>query len=566
MKRVFVLLTLLVLAGLLLTALGLDRQQIALAQNEQPPVQAAPPLPAAPESPGSTQATTPGGTYNLPEGSQVSGGTIQAVPARQMSYQGRLLIGGAPCQGNQSITFRLWNAETLGASLWAETQTVTCDNGLFSVMLGKTIPLPLAQVFYNQLWLGIQPAGAAAELFPRQLLGTVPYAMNLHGGATMVDYNPAGGYGTSFYVYSTNHPAIYGQTTYTDSVAITGYASGDYAGVTVPTGVYGHSINGYGVQGIGNFAGVYGEGNVGVQGNVNGAGDIGVYGYTSSYSYTVGVEGVVYGDYSYGLYGFADGLNSTAVQAISYADSDYCSSTDPYCSATVAATTSGESYGVFSYSSGRNAFWGANNDLSWYTAWLYNDDVNGSALGVIGDTYIQGDLTVTGAKSGFVVDIALNAGDQPLERGDVVAVVGAAPPVMGEIPVMRVVKANAANAASIVGVVDRLWLPCDKPAEEVIDGQACGGYVDEATTIQPGQYVSVVTLGAYAYLKADASYGAIKAGDLLSISPMTEGVAGAAQQITVSGVSFYAPGTIIGKALGTLDAGTGYIAVFVSLK
>ena len=60
--------------------------------------------------------------------------------------------------------------------------------------------------------------------------------------------------------------------------------------------------------------------------------------------------------------------------------------------------------------------------------------------------------------------------------------------------------------------------------------------------------------------------GAIQAGDLLSISPDQAGVASSAQQITVSGVSFYAPGTIIGKALGSLNSGSGYIAVFVSLK
>jgi hypothetical protein len=73
----------------------------------------------------------------------------------------------------------------------------------------------------------------------------------------------------------------------------------------------------------------------------------------------------------------------------------------------------------------------------------------------------------------------------------------------------------------------------------------------------------VVTLGAYAYLKVDASAGPILAGDLLTASD-SFGRAAKARQLSVQGVSFYAPGTIIGKALGNLDSGTGYIPVFVS--
>jgi hypothetical protein len=61
-------------------------------------------------------------------------------------------------------------------------------------------------------------------------------------------------------------------------------------------------------------------------------------------------------------------------------------------------------------------------------------------------------------------------------------------------------------------------------------------------------------LGAFAYLKVDASTGAIKAGDLLSVSPVA-GVAAKATMITVDGASFFAPGTIIGKAISGLESG-----------
>ncbi len=113
------------------------------------------------------------------------------------------------------------------------------------------------------------------------------------------------------------------------------------------------------------------------------------------------------------------------------------------------------------------------------------------------------------------------------------------------------------NATSIMGVVDVLFTPCDKPQDSLQSGEKCGGFDPSVTIIQPGQYLSVVTLGAYGYINVDATKDPIQPGDLL-VSTDT-GVAAKAVQITVNGVSFYAPGTIIGKALGSLDSGVGFI-------
>jgi hypothetical protein len=60
-------------------------------------------------------------------------------------------------------------------------------------------------------------------------------------------------------------------------------------------------------------------------------------------------------------------------------------------------------------------------------------------------------------------------------------------------------------------------------------------------------------------VKADANFGAIRAGDLLTTSPH----AGYAMKVTDKAA---ATGAIIGKALSSLDKGTGTVTVMVTLK
>jgi hypothetical protein len=562
MKRIFIVITILVLTLAAAIALGVDHNRTALAQAPQPPD-----VDNRGGSGGST--TTPQWIDNLPAGESTDGGEIQVTPYRQMSYQGKLEIDGSPCTGSKNITFRLYTEASgpIGDAMWTETQAVSCDNGLFSVMLGAVTPLPYAVNYQSQLWLGVQPAGSASELTPRQMLGTVGYAMNLMGGATMVDTNPVGTYSYSLWVHSYENKGIYASSDITDGVGVYGYATGPYGGGSFdPTGVWGKAGNGIGVRGTADYIGVRGDGYIGVYGVADDQYSIGVYGY-GAYTGTFGVYGASAGPYGYGVFGYGGGLNSPGVYGSAGGNDDGCSNGDSFCNAGAVSQAWANSYGNFSYSSpdSRAAYLGFSENIGFYTGYFYNTNGGaGSGLGVWGDTYLDGDLTVTGSKTGYVADIAINAGSEPLERGDVVVVVGMEAPILGEIPVMRVQKATAETASGIVGVVDVLWEACTKSAEELQPGEVCGRYNHEVTTIQPGQYVGVVTLGAFQWLKVDASTP-IKAGDLLSISP-TAGVAAKAQQITIDGYSFYAPGTIIGKALQDLESGTGTIAVFVSLK
>jgi hypothetical protein len=99
----------------------------------------------------------------------------------------------------------------------------------------------------------------------------------------------------------------------------------------------------------------------------------------------------------------------------------------------------------------------------------------------------------------------------------------------------------------------------EMPQATITDEQGLVHALADAKSAAPGGYINVVTLGAYKAVKVDASYGAIRAGDLLTTSPNP----GYAMKVTDKA---QATGAIIGKALGDLESGTGTIPVMVTLK
>src|SRR4030065_1477602 len=114
MKRIFIVITILVLTLAAAIALGVDHSQTALAQAPQPP--------DLDNRGGGGGGTTPPQWYNnLPDGEYLDS-EIQALPYRQMSYQGKLEIDGSPCSGSINITFRLYSVSSGGAAMWTETQ------------------------------------------------------------------------------------------------------------------------------------------------------------------------------------------------------------------------------------------------------------------------------------------------------------------------------------------------------------------------------------------------------------------------------------------------------------
>jgi hypothetical protein len=103
-----------------------------------------------------------------------------------ITYQGLLTdnAGTVVADGDYSLTFRIFDAETGGTELWSETQpSVAVGGGLFKVQLGSVTPLTLD--FDVPCWLEVQ-VGADPPQSPRIELTSVPYSY-MAMGADQVD-------------------------------------------------------------------------------------------------------------------------------------------------------------------------------------------------------------------------------------------------------------------------------------------------------------------------------------------------------------------------------------------
>lgn len=207
-------------------------------------------------------------------------------------------------------------------------------------------------------------------------------------------------------------------------------------------------------------------------------------------------------------------------------------------SSAVPSTTNRLPAGVYGSSEyGAGVYGEATGNFAWGGYFDGNVRIDGSL--VISDSLFAND------KSGYVVDVALHAGDEPLQQGDVVVVTGVAEPVVGDIPVPQVRMADSEASSAVIGVVDRRYRTDDPVRSQ-----------REEEPVAPGEYVGIVTLGAFKAIRVDASYGAIAPGDLLVSSP-TPGHAMRADDP--------AAGTVLGKALDVLEEGQGVVAVMVTL-
>jgi len=124
------------------------------------------------------------------------GMNLYSQAPQTLNYQGYLTDAGgnSVSDGNQNITFRIYNVSTGGVALWTEARTVTTSDGVFSVVLGENTPIDLA--FDTQYYLGITVG--ATELSPRTKLASSAYASNLPKVCFIKDVKASGTHGGSF--------------------------------------------------------------------------------------------------------------------------------------------------------------------------------------------------------------------------------------------------------------------------------------------------------------------------------------------------------------------------------
>lgn len=463
--------------------------------------------------------------------------------AESITYQGRLTgSSGSPLTGNYTMQFILYNAATGGTALFnSGQQTVSVANGLFTVSL----PVPQSLFDGQALWLSINVEGQT--LSPRQPVTPTTYAMSLRPGATIRRDSAGNGFTVRHVATGTavraeaNHIALYGESANfavygSNSGGSQGSGYGGYFESTTGIGVHGRSsalpaVNNQFVPGVSGSS----QHGVGVYGTSNSAFGVGVFGDVATGSGTHGTSGGIGVSGSGQAFGVR-GSNSGPAQGSGYGG--YFESTTGIGvhgrSTAVPTGTNLYAPGVFGYSQHGAAIYGQAGGPS-------------SVAGLFqGNVVVAGNLTVTGSKSGYVVDIARNDGPEPLEQGDLVIVTGAGDPVVGDIPVPLVRKADLEASTAIIGVVDAVYRN---------DGEGHGQFADGPAG--PGDYLSIVTLGSFRAVKVDAGYGAIQPGDLLVSSP-TPGHAMRA--------GAPAAGTVVGKALSSLESGTGSVAVMVTLQ
>jgi hypothetical protein len=449
-----------------------------------------------------------------------------ATVASKINYQGRLTDTlGNPLNGTFPMRFVLYDLAAGGTALWdSGAFNVEVNDGAFSVDLAID-----AYHFDGQgLWLRIWVDGD--WLSPRQELVPAPYALSLRPGAEIKADAP-----TNWVFRATN----------TNS-----YATGSAVWGSAATGsaIYGNSAGGYGLYGYsdtGNAlvansntktAGVFdSNGGYGIRVNADGADHWDHAGYfTSNMGY--GVYAVSTGNYGVRGEGGTTGVGGTGVsQGVS------------------GSSTNGT--GVSGWSSNYYGISGSSNNYYGTEGYTWRAD-NNYGLFSYDNLY-----SLNYTKSGATMQVAQNSGDVALEPGDVAVLTGIVEPKEPGGPlVIQVARASEANSSAVAGVVySRFNLAAVLPDREPV--AAAGGEPLEVTMdgpVPPGEHLLLVVQGPVR-VKASAVEGAIQPGDLLS----SAGQVGYAARTAKTSA---APGTVFGKALEALDAGSKLIYVFVTLQ
>lgn len=114
---------------------------------------------------------------------------IAAGVPQTITHQGRLYdAGDKPINATLSVKLAIYAGASAATPIWTETDSVTFDEGYFSISMGQTTPFPPGLFDGNVRYLGIA-VGADPEMTPRVAVQSVPYA--LVAGDAIGDIHPS---------------------------------------------------------------------------------------------------------------------------------------------------------------------------------------------------------------------------------------------------------------------------------------------------------------------------------------------------------------------------------------
>ncbi|HKB09584.1 MAG TPA: hypothetical protein VKD69_02980, partial [Vicinamibacterales bacterium] len=433
-----------------------------------------------------------------------SGTVVTAVP-RLMWFSGAFQpADGSPAAPVESVTLSVYRDQTGGRAIWQETQdVVVAGTGRFNVLLGSNTPDGMPADLFTSgepRWLGVRVNRHGEHEQPRLPLVSVPYALKA------IDADTLGGRPASAYALA--DPLI----------AAGAAAAAEHAGTTT-------AAAGTNPPAATNTAGT--------------AGHLGVF-----------VDTVNLGDSALVQSGNRIGLGTASpldFYHVSFSD-DFGVATGYAVQNRSASATAFSGMLFYDQNGALGQFQGFNNLTHEYR--INNIAANGSINFMLGSVsrfavapngnvgigtaapatrlQVAGDVTVDGnigAKYQDVAEWVETAA--PLAPGTVVIIDPTEP--------NRVLAAPKAYDTRVAGAVSR------QP------GLVLGERSDSRAMVAQSGRVRV---------KADASYGAIRIGDLLVTSP-TEGYAMRSRPMKVGGKTMHRPGTLLGKALEPLPNGKG---------
>jgi hypothetical protein len=501
---------------------------------------------------------------------------------------------GAARDGSVVLVVSLYAAQDDPAPLWSETQAVSLDAaGRYTVFAGATLPEGLPREFFSSnsaQWIGIAVQGEPEQ--PRARMVSVPYALSA-GNADSLGGVPA----TNFVMTDNlaesvkkvldgdDAPAAKGEAGGPGDPSVSGTsgripkfdASGLAANIVDSVMFEGSSRIGIGTTSPGAALDVAPTGirvnsnGVAVSGFVDGLnmGTWDMFGYPAAEGDQIAIGGYRASQWQ----GIRFYTNGTEKARITAAGRIGVGTTTPQAGIDIAngpirvnsngVAVSGfidglnmGTWDMFGYplSGGNYIAIGGYRASQWDSLAFFTSgsekirvDTSGNVgigittptakLHVVGTAYVTGNVTVDGNIGAKYQDVAewVETGEK-LEDGTVVIV---APDAIDSV-----VPSPGAYDTRVAGAVSR------QPG--LILGVA-------------GESKSLIAQSGRVKVKVDASFGAIKAGDLLVTSP-TPGHAMLSKPIKVGGQKMHRPGTLVGKALEGLANGKGEILVLLTLQ